>query len=67
MTKTWPAGTWDVNLEGGLEKASGVNLPKKPYPAVMPCIDGSVELILEQRAESIVYDFQSRCVCHNRG
>jgi hypothetical protein len=32
---------------------------KKTYPAVMPCIKGSVELILEQRAESIVYDFQT--------
>ncbi len=32
-------------------------LPKKTYPAVMPCIDGSVELISEQRTASIVYDF----------
>lgn len=42
-------------------------LPKKTYPASMPCINGSVELILEQKTGSIVYDFQSRFVGHNRG
>ena len=32
-------------------------LPKKTNPSEMPCIDSSVELISEQKTESIVYDF----------
>ena len=32
-------------------------LPKKAYPAEMPCIDSSIELISEQKTESVVYDF----------
>jgi hypothetical protein len=62
-----PVLTQDVDLWFQKLGEEDMLLDKK-HPAVMPCINGSFELLLGTgRAESAVFDFQSRHVGHNRG